>query len=372
MSRALALAVALVIGACTTQSPGVTPTPVPTREPGVLSVTALLDLTGSREPGGAAQREALQLWADQHATGTPRVRLRIVDVAGSPSKSALELRHAAVEDDADAIIIGASVGYEDAFAHAVQITARPVLFTLPIGDPAVAGGGWAFALGPTPTQLARATLDDAAARATLSSTTVVSDESVTAVVERAALSAELVRRGVTPTIVKVTSSDATQTLRPIVLSTKPVVLAGIPSTYAEAARGAAVGTTLYLSYMCDFADIADLRDGAFLATWPGSRWIAASTAPTASPARLSFMQAYTARAGPPTSVAATAYDALGLLVNAAADGIGPGDMRDRLETVAYVGVATTYSFTASRRAGFAAADLALLRYVGSRTAPLVR
>jgi ABC-type branched-subunit amino acid transport system substrate-binding protein len=367
-----ALAIGLTVLACSAPPPPIVPTPSPTHEPGSLNVTALLDLSGSREPGGTAQRDALQLWADQHATGTPRVRLRIVDLAGSPSKSALELRRAAVEDAADAIIIGASVGYDDAFASAVQITARPVLFTLPIADPAVAGGGWAFALAPTPAQLARATLDDAAARAALGVTTVVSDESQTAVVERAALSAELAKRGVSPTIVKVTPADAMRTVRPIVLATKPVIFAGIPRTYAEAARGAAVGTALYLSYICDLGDVADFRDAAFLATWPGSRWIATAMAPTASAARVSFVQSYTDRAGPPTSVAASAYDALGLLANAAANGISPGDMRDRLETGPYVGVATTYSFTATRRAGFAAADLAMLRFVGPRTAPLLR
>src|SRR5207247_1167688 len=110
--------------------------------------------------------------ADQHTIGSPRVRLRIADVAGSPSKTVLELRRAAVEDRADAIVIGVPVDYDEAFAAAVQLAQVPVLFTLPIAEPATAGG-WAFALAPTPAQLARATLDHAAGRVVLSSTVVV-------------------------------------------------------------------------------------------------------------------------------------------------------------------------------------------------------
>ena len=370
MLRALALA--LLLAACTAPNPSVTPSPSPTHEPGALNVAALLDLSGPRAPSGAAQRDALQLWADQHATGTPRLRLRIVDLAGSPAKSALELRQAAVENGADAIIVGASIPYDDAFATAVQLVGRPVLFTLPVADPAIGGGGWAFALAPTPTQLARVALDDAAARTALSSTMVVSDESVPAVVERAALFVELAKRGVTPTILKVSALDATQTLRPVVLSTKPVFFAGVPRVYAEAARGAAVGTTLYLSYLCDLGDVADLRDAAFLATWPGTRWIVGSATPAASPARLAFLQSFTDRAGPPTSVAAAAFDALGLLAAVAAEGTDPLGMRDRLQSGSFNGVATTYSFRPARHAGFAAGDLVMLRYAGPRAAPVMR
>ena len=117
-----ALALALLLGACTVANPSITPTPSPTRDPNALNVTALLDLSGSRAPNGSPQRDALQLWADQNSSGTPRVRLKIVDVASSPAKTALELRREAVEARADAIILGAAVNYDDAFAAAVQVT----------------------------------------------------------------------------------------------------------------------------------------------------------------------------------------------------------------------------------------------------------
>jgi len=369
---ARALALVLLLGACTAANPSVTPTPTPTRDPNALNVTALLDLSGSRAPSGAPQREALQLWADQHTSGSPRVKLKITDVASSPSKTALELRREAVEARADAIIVGVSVDYDEAFANLVQLAQVPVLFTLPIPDPATRGGGWVFALAPTPAQLARVVLDDAAQRSVLSSGLLVSDESTSAVVERIALVKELTRRQAVPSVVTVIAADATQKLRPLLATTPLVFFAGVPRAYLEAARTVTTGTALYLSYLCDFGDIAELRDAAALAAWPGSRWIAASATGTSTPARTAFVQTYSDRAGPPTSVAASAYDALALLSSAAEKGIEPTGVRDRLQSGTFTGVATTYTFSQSQHAGFNAGDLALLRYVGPRTSPALR
>jgi len=364
------VALVLLLSACTTPNPSVTPTPVPTRDPNALNVTALLDLSGSRAPNGGPQRDALQLWADQHSSATPRLKLKIVDVASSPSKTVLELRRAAVEDRADAIVVGASVDYDDAFAAAVQLAQVPVLFTLPIPEPATRGGGWAFALAPTPAQLARLVLDDAALRSVLSADLVVSDESTTAIVERIALTNELSRRHVTANVVTVTPTDASLKLRALLATTPVVLLAGTPRSYIDAARTVTVGTSLYLSYLCEFTDIADLREAAPLAVWPGSRWIAASSFGGA--ARAAFVQAYTDRTGPPTSVAASAYDALGLLASAADSGTAPNAVRDRLQSGTFAGVATTYAFGPSQHAGFNAGDLALLRYAGQRSSPTLR
>jgi hypothetical protein len=365
-----ALALVLLLSACTVTNPSVTPTPSPTRDPNALNVTALLDLSGSRAPNGGPQRDALQLWADQHSAATPRVRLKIVDVAGSPSKTALELRREVVEARADAIIVGVAVGYDEAFANLVQLAEVPVLFTLPIPEPATLGGGWAFALAPTPAQLARFVLDDAAMRSVLSSGLVVSDESTTAIADRLALVNELARRRVTPNVVTVTAADATQKLRPLIGTASIVFLAGTPRSYLEAARSMATGATLYLSYVCELGEIADLREAAALAVWPGSRWIVASA--SGSAARASFVQAYTDRAGTPPSVAASAYDALALLRSAAATGIDPVAVRDRLQSGTFAGVATTYTFSRSQHAGFNTGDLALLRYVSSSAAPAIR
>lgn len=370
-TRAL-VALVLLLGACTAANPSATPTPTPTRDPNALNVTALLDLSGSRAPNGGPQRDALQLWADQHSSGTPRVKLKITDVASSPSKTALELRREAVEARADAIIVGVSVDYDDALANLVQLAQVPVLFTLPIPEPAIRGGGWAFALAPTPTQLARVVLNDAALRSALASGLLVSDESTTAISERIAFVNELTRRRVTPNVVTVMPADATQKLRSLLATTTMVFFAGTPRTYVEAARSATAGTILYLSYLCDFGDIGDLRDAASLAVWPGSRWVGTSAIGTSTAARTSFVQAYTDRAGPPTSVAASAYDALALLSSAAEKSINPVMVRDQLQSGTFTGVATTYTFSQSQHAGFNTGDLVLLRYVAPRVPPAVR
>jgi hypothetical protein len=255
----------------------------------------------------------------------------------------------------------------------VQLAQVPVLFTLPIPEPAKRGGGWAFALAPTPSQLARVVLDDAALRSVLASSLVVSDESTTAIADRIALVSDLARRRVTPNVVTVTAADATQKLRPLLATTSIVMFAGTPRAYIDAARTATTGTTLYLSYICELGEIADLREAALLALWPGSRWVAASSTATGRSARASFVQAYTDRAGnPPTSVAASAYDALGLLASAAEDGNDPVGVRDRLQSGTFVGIATTYTFSPSQHAGFDTGDLTLLRYVGQRAVPAIR
>ena len=111
---------------------------------------------------------------------------------------------------------------------------------------------------------------------------------------------------------------------------------------------------------------------AALAVWPGSRWIASSSSGGSTAPRVAFVQAYTDRTGPPTSVAASAYDALGLLWNAGERNIDPARVRDQLQSVTFTGVATTYAFSRSRHAGFNTSDIALLRYVAPRTLPALR
>jgi ABC-type branched-subunit amino acid transport system substrate-binding protein len=366
--RALALAVGLALVACSQATPVTSPTPAPTHEAGTFNVTALLDLSGSRVPAGGPQRDGLQLWADQHTSMSPRVKLRIVDVGGSQARTLVELRRAAVEERADAIIVGASAD-DAAFADAVQLARLPVLFTLPVAEPAVAGGGWAFALAPTPADLAKAALDDAAARTVLTSTIVVSDESATAIPERAALMADLAKRSVVPTLLKATAPE-TSRIRSALATSSVVLFAGPAKTYLDAARAAPAGAFLYFSYVCDTADVAELRDASAVVTWPGSRWIASGTA---SAARAAFLQSFTDRAGgPPNTPAASAYDALAILASAAEESLDAPRVRQRIEDTRVAGIATTYSFSPTRHAGFATADLALLRYTGARTPPIVR
>src|SRR5438874_7014358 len=95
--RVTLAAAVLLLAACTATPPSAGSPPPPTREPGTYAVTALLDLSGSRGPRGDAQRSAMQQWASggDAQRGTPHLKLRIVDVAGSDARLLLELKRAA-------------------------------------------------------------------------------------------------------------------------------------------------------------------------------------------------------------------------------------------------------------------------------------
>ncbi|MGH2499809.1 MAG: ABC transporter substrate-binding protein, partial [Candidatus Limnocylindria bacterium] len=87
----------------------------------------------------------------------------------------------------------------------------------------------------------------------------------------------------------------------------------------------------------------------------------------AAAARRQFLQEYADRHGPPSTHAATAYDALSLLA-LASERAGADDrerLRERLQDTTFAGMATTYEFSPTRHAGFALEDLALLRLSGS-------
>lgn len=370
--RGLAVLLALVVIACSAQPTEISPTPSPTHEPGTTLVTVLLDLSGARAPNGTAQRNAMQLWLDQQqARGSQqRLRAKFVDLAGSEARLLIELRRAAEEDGADAVVIGAPFAYDETVAGALGVARLPVVLTLPAPEPtSLAGGGWAFALAPTFADLARAAVDDATQRGVLLPTLLASDESPTAIGERLALARELERRGlVPPTVVMVTAQDAASRVRAGAAFARSVLFTGPAATYLDATRsiaGAGITPRVYLSYLMEVSDAAALREGADLATWPGSRNLAAvSTAPSTAD-RAAFLQAYSGRHGPPSTLAATAYDAL-TLIDAAAQGAGsPPDrarLRDRLEATTFAGITTRYTFAAARHAGFDAVDLVYLRW----------
>jgi ABC-type branched-subunit amino acid transport system substrate-binding protein len=118
------------------------------------------------------------------------------------------------------------------------------------------------------------------------------------------------------------------------------------------------------------ADASSLREGADLATWPGSRNLAAASTVATTAERTEFVQLYTARHGPPSTLAATAFDALAI-INAAAESAGGTPdrtrLRDRLEATTFAGITTRYAFTPARHAGFDTADLVYLRWsIGAR------
>ncbi|HZP96877.1 MAG TPA: ABC transporter substrate-binding protein [Candidatus Limnocylindria bacterium] len=380
--RAALAALALLLAACSPAPPVTRATPVPTREPDTLAVSVLLDLSGPRSPSGQPQRNAMRLWLDQAqspaSAGAVKLRVKFVDVAGSDARLLLELRHAAVDDRADAVIIGVPVTLDETFARAIQVADIPVLLTLPAPEPAATvGGRWTFVLAPTPDAIARALVSDIAGRGLLAPTLLASDETAAAVSERAGFTAELARRGLmSPTPVIVTQPDGPQRVKAATAVAKSVVLAGASAPYGDLVRAIPASLEaprVYLSYLTETADVTNLREQSGIVTWPGSRNLATiSIAPTG--ARGAFVRAFSERYGAPSTLAATAYDALSLLDAAAERAPGeldPARLRLRLETLTFVGVVTRYAFTFTHHAGFAPDDLAYLRWNAKLGAPFV-
>lgn len=369
--RGLAFTLALFITACSAQPAEITPTPKPTHEAGTTLVTVLLDLSGPRTPTGVPQRNAMQLWLDhqQARGGQQRLRATFVDLAGSESRLLIELRRAAEEGGADAVVIGVPFAYDETFARALAVARLPVVLTLPAPEPiALPGGGWAFGLAPTYSDLARAAVGDAAERGVLLPTLLASDESPPAIAERLALASELEKRGlISPTVVMVTAQDAAARVRAGAAFAKSLLFTGPAATYVDATRSVAaagLAPRVYLSYLMESSDAAGLREGADLATWPGSRNLAAALAAPTTPERTTFLQGFAARHGAPSTLAATAYDAFALL-DAAAESVGGTPdrtrLRERLEATTFAGITTRYAFSAARHAGFDTADLVYLR-----------
>ena len=370
--RVLALA-ALLLSACTSAPAPTVSTPVPTHEPNTVNVTALLDLSGSRAPSGQPQRNAMQIWLDQQQGGV-RLKVKFVDVAGSDAKLYIELRRAAVEDGADAVVIGTPLALDATFAQALQVASVPVLLTLPVSDPAAtAGGRFTFALAPTPEMIARATAADIVARGRLAPMLLVGDDTTASIVERNALVAELRRMGITPaTPVVVGDPDGAIRVRSAAAVAKSVVLTGATVPYTDTIRAmpaAATGPLVYLSYLTETADVSTLRDQSV--TWPGA--ITMATGATTG-AGASFIRQYTERHGAPSTLAASAFDALSLIdtaAEAAPTELDAARLRLRVEQLTFAGVVTRYSFTPTRHVGFASGDLAFLEWSSTRNVPVL-
>ncbi len=372
--RALALLAALVLSCTAPTTPS--PTPLPSREPGTLSVAALLDLSGPRAPSGQAQRNAMQLWLDQVRTGPLKLRAKFVDVAGSDTKLLLELRRAVVDDRVDALVVGVPVILEGPIVDAIRVAAVPVLFTLPIAEPAATPAGpFTFALAPSPEMIARAIVSDLVERALLQPTLLAGDESRASVLERTVFLAELRRRSSNaPSPVSLGAPDGPQRVRSASAFARSIVLTGASAPYGDVIRSIPVvldAPRVYLSYLTETADVTNLRDQSALVTWPGSR---ALVSRPAGAIREQFLQRFTDRFGPPSTLAATAYDALALIdaaASAAPAEVDAARLRQRLDATTFAGIATRYTFTSARHAGFGADDLALLRWDAQRGTPFV-
>ena len=349
MTRAiLVIALALLVAACTAPPPSTaSPTPSPTREPGTYAVTALLDLSGSRGPRGDAQRSALQQWADAQR-GTPRVKLRIVDVAGSDAKLLLELKRAAEAQDTDAFIVGVPAILDDTLASAIALVRRPFLFTLPIPEPTGDAARWIFGLAPTPDAIARVLVDALPTRSTPA--IVVTNGSLPAGREELALQAIFRGDGRPLPFVMSAAPDQRDTFaqraKPFLGTGSGMFFTGPTSSYLDPVRiiptaDATTTVLVLLSYLTDANDAGRLGESAPAARWPGLR------RPTS--------------AGLGTH-AATSTDAIAMLA-ASADAAGdPERSRARIEGSTFAGIAATYTFSPSRHTGVDPREIALLTW----------
>ncbi|MGH2378692.1 MAG: ABC transporter substrate-binding protein, partial [Candidatus Limnocylindria bacterium] len=253
-----ALALALLAVACSAPPPP-TGTPSPSPEAGVLSVTALLDLSGPRAAMGAAQRSSMEMWLDrfeEQGGAAPEVRLSFVDLAGSEARLFIELRRAAADQGADAVVVGVPVSYGDTLGRAVELAGVPVLFTLPLDvvEPATQSGGrWAFALAPPLLRVTAAAVNDATDRGVLVPSLVLTGGGPEPDPRASAIRAEMERRGRDP-ITEIALPDDGPV--PAVVRSSLSVLRSVHCTapvascaaVARAARETGAPTFFYLPY----------------------------------------------------------------------------------------------------------------------------
>lgn len=350
MRRAGIIAIALLLS-CTAPAPTtVVPTPSPTREPGTFAITALLDLSGSRGPRGDAQRSAMQQWIDAQRT-TPRLKLRIVDLAGSDAKLILELKRAADAGDTDAFVVGVPATMDGALASAIALGKRPVLFTMPIAEPAGEAARWSFGLAPAPDAVARALVDALPTRS--APAVIVTNGTLASGREELALATTFRADGRPLPFVLSAAPELRDTFaeraKPFFSGGAAVFFTGPAAGYLEPQRivpAAAIAPGyMFLSYLTDATEATRLGEAAPAVRWPGLR------RPTV--------------AGLATH-AATATDALAMLA-AAADAVGdPERTRARLEGGTFAGIATTYAFSPSRHIGVDPREITLLAWQGGR------
>jgi ABC-type branched-subunit amino acid transport system substrate-binding protein len=367
--RALAALLVATV-ACTSPAPAVA-TPTLTPERGVLTVSALLDLSGPRAAVGIQQRNALTLWTEQRArTGIP-VKVHAIDVAGSDAKLLIELKRAATEEMADAVVVGAPVAYDETLGRAVDLAALPVLFTQPL-DPSGPGASWTFALAPSLSRIASAQIDDALRRDVLVPSIVLTDGRDRVDPMARALAAEAERRRLDPLTRIAAASDGS--VPPVVRSSLSVLRSvhclapvSVCSAVAREARSIGSAVMIYLPYVTSTHDhVRDDRDLAMRAVWPSTRTLIPLTTLRAQEdhARAEFLKNYGARWNArPDIHAAIAYDALSLLA-AVADNGGADDrvaLRNRLGAITMPLIASTYAFGDGRR-GPDPSDLAYFRW----------
>ncbi len=352
--RTLVLAATLLVSCGAPPPVALTPAPSPTLEPGVVSVAALLDLSGPNAAIGTEQRDALSAWTAHPPPGAPAVKVRTVDVAGSTAALYLALRRAAVEEPVDAVIVGVPVAYDEPLGAAIELAARPVLFTEPIEPDLAArvGGHWTFALAPSLAVLARMEVDDATRRDTFAPSVVLVDSDARVDPMAVALAAEVARRGRDP--IRQVALGADGAVPALVRSNLSLLrsvhclarLAACASLARDAAAASAP-TLVYLPYRTAVSQVAREQDLAARAVFPWPR----SMVPL--PAEVAGVHA------------AVASDALSLLAAAARQAGDPPGLRSAIERITMPLIATTYSFSSQTHSGVDPDDIAYERWTGA-------
>jgi hypothetical protein len=287
----------------------------------------------------------MQQWVDAQRA-TPRVKLRIVDVAGSDAKLLLELKRAADAQDTDAFVVGVPATLDDALAGAITLAGRPVLFTLPIAEPTGSAARWIFGLAPTPDAIARVLVDALPTRSTPS--IIVTNGTLAAGREEHVLEAVFRADGRPLPFVMSAAPDQRDTFaqrfKPFASTGSGVYFTGPATGYLDPVRivptaDATTTVLVFLSYLTDANDAGRLGESAPGVRWPGLRRPVAAGLGTH---------------------AATATDALALLA-ASADASGDAERsRSRIEGGTFAGIATTYAFGPARHTGVDTGEIALL------------
>jgi len=294
----------------------------------------------------------MQQWADAQRAA-PRLKLRIVDVAGSDAKVLLELKHLSEAGTTDAVVIGVPTILDDSLTRAVGLLARPVLFTFPVADPVTAGqsGRWMFGLAPSPEALARVTVDSLPSLATPA--IVVTSGSLVAGREELAIASVFRAQERPMPFVMSAAPDQrdlfAQRFRPFARAGSAVFFAGAASDYLSPVRliptDPTGGPSVFLSYLTDANDASRLGDVSAAARWPALRRVIGGTV---------------------GMHAATATDALALIASAV-DGTGDAERsRTKIEGGTFAGIATTYSFTPSRHSGVDLGEIAFVAWESGR------
>jgi hypothetical protein len=298
--------------------------------------------------------------------------VQAVDVAGSDAKLLLELKRAATEELADAVVVGAPVTYDETLGRAIDLAALPVLFTQPLDPSGRAGASWTFALAPPHSRIASAQIDDALRRDVLTPSIVLTGGRERIDPMASALASEAERRRLDPLTRIAVASDGS--VPPVVRSSLSVLRSvhclapvSVCSAVAREARSLGSPAMIYLPYLTSAHEhVRDDRDLASRAVWPSSRTLIPSTAlaTPAQAARASFLKDYGGRWNAwPDIHGAIAFDALSLLAAVADDG-GADDrvaLRNRLGAIRMPLIASTYAFGDGRR-GPDPADLTWLRW----------